>query len=156
MTSTTVTAVDPVDRLVQLDGGGSLGYERLLLATGASPRPLDVPGGHLPGVLSLRTVDDADVLREGILRAERVVVVGSGWIGCEVAACARMLGAEVAMVSPDPYPLLSVLGPQVAAVLAGPPRRSRCRAAPGLQRRGCRGDRQGAGGAHHGRDDGRR
>jgi 3-phenylpropionate/trans-cinnamate dioxygenase ferredoxin reductase subunit len=117
MTSTTVTSVDPVDRLVQLDGGGALGYERLLLATGASPRTLDVPGGHLPGVLSLRTVDDADVLREGILSAERVVVVGSGWIGCEVAACARTLGAEVAMVSPDPYPLLSVLGPQVAAVV---------------------------------------
>lgn len=117
MTSTTVTSVDPMDRLVQLDGGGALGYERLLLATGASPRPLDVSGGHLPGVLSLRTVDDADVLRQGILSAERVVVVGSGWIGCEVAACARMLGAEVAMVSPDPYPLFSVLGPQVGAVV---------------------------------------
>jgi 3-phenylpropionate/trans-cinnamate dioxygenase ferredoxin reductase subunit len=117
MTSTTVTAVDPVSRLLQLEGGSSLGYERLLLATGASPRPLDVPGGHLQGVLSLRTVADADVLREGILRADRVVVVGSGWIGCEVAACARMLGAEVAMVSPDPYPLFAVLGPQVGAVL---------------------------------------
>jgi len=117
MTSTTVTAVDPVSRLLQLEGGASLGYERLLLATGASPRPLDVPGGHLQGVLSLRTVSDADVLREGILRADRVVVVGSGWIGCEVAACARMLGAEVAMVSPDPYPLFAVLGPQVGAVL---------------------------------------
>jgi 3-phenylpropionate/trans-cinnamate dioxygenase ferredoxin reductase subunit len=117
MTSTTVTAVDPGSRLVQLEGGGSLGYERLLLATGASPRALDVPGGDLQGVLSLRTVSDADVLREGILRSDRVVVVGSGWLGCEVAACARMLGAEVAMVSPDPYPLCAVLGPQVGAVL---------------------------------------
>ena len=114
---TTVTAVDPVTRVVQLTGGGSIGYDRLLLTTGASPRALDVPGSHLPGVVSLRTVQDADALRQGIAHAGRIVVIGSGWIGCEVAACARMLGVEVAVVSPDPAPLVRTLGPEVAAVL---------------------------------------
>ena len=114
---TTVTAVDPGTRVVHLSGGGSIGYERLLLTTGASPRALEVPGAHLPGVVSLRTVQDADALRQGIAAADRVVVIGSGWIGCEVAACARMLGVEVAVVSPDPAPLVRILGPEVAEVL---------------------------------------
>lgn len=117
-TATTVTGIDRATSHVQLSGGGSLAYDRLLLTTGASPRSLDLPGADLPGVVTLRTVADADALRERIPRADRVVVVGAGWIGCEVAASARMLGAEVTMLTPDPAPLVRVLGPEVGAVFA--------------------------------------
>ena len=117
-TATTVTGIDRATSQVQLPAGESLAYDRLLLTTGAAPRMLDVPGVDLPGVVSLRTVADADVLRERIAAAGRVVVVGAGWIGCEVAACARMLGAEVTMLTPDAFPLVRVLGPEVGAVFA--------------------------------------
>ena len=117
-TATTVTRIDRATSQVQISGGESLAYDRLLLTTGATPRRLDVPGAGLPGVVSLRTVADAEALRERIPRAGQVVVVGAGWIGCEVAACARMLGAEVTMLTPDPFPLVRVLGPEVGAVFA--------------------------------------
>ena len=116
-TATSVTGIDRATSQVQI-AGESLEYDRLLLTTGAAPRMLDVPGVDLPGVVSLRTVADADVLRERILAAGRVVVVGAGWIGCEVAACARMLGAEVTMLTPDAFPLVRVLGPEVGAMFA--------------------------------------
>ena len=116
-TATSVTGIDRATSQVQI-AGESLEYDRLLLTTGAAPRMLDVPGVDLLGVVSLRTVADADVLRERILAAGRVVVVGAGWIGCEVAACARMLGAEVTMLTPDAFPLVRVLGPEVGAMFA--------------------------------------
>ncbi len=117
-TATTVTAIDRGTSQVQISGGESLAYDRLLLTTGAAPRRLDVPGADLPGVLSLRTVADAEILRERIAQAGRVVVVGAGWIGCEVAACARLLGADVTMLTPDEFPLVRVLGPELGAVFA--------------------------------------
>ena len=116
--ATTVTGLDPATSQVQLSGGESLAYDRLLLTTGAAPRRLEVPGMDLPGVVSLRTVADADALLEQIPKAGRVVVVGAGWIGCEVAACARMLGAQVTMLTPDAFPLVRVLGPELGAVFA--------------------------------------
>ena len=117
-TATAVTGLDRATSQVQISGGEPLTYHRLLLTTGASPRMLDVPGADLPGVVSLRTVADADALRERIAQAGRVVVVGAGWIGCEVAACARMLGAQVTMLTPDAFPLVRVMGPEVGAVFA--------------------------------------
>ena len=117
-TATAVTAIDRATRQVQITGAESLAYDRLLLTTGASPRALDIPGVDLPGVVSLRTLADADALRERIAQGGRVVVVGAGWIGCEVAACARMLGAQVTMLTPDAFPLVRVLGAAVGAVFA--------------------------------------
>jgi 3-phenylpropionate/trans-cinnamate dioxygenase ferredoxin reductase component len=117
-TATTVTGIDPATSQVRISDGQSLAYDRLLLTTGAAPRMLDLPGVDLPGVVSLRTVADADVLRERIAQAGRVVVVGAGWIGCEVAACARMLGVQVSMLTPDAFPLVRVLGPELGAVFA--------------------------------------
>lgn len=118
VTATTVTGIERADSQVQMSHGESLQYDRLLLATGATPRALDMPGVDLPGVVSLRTLADADILREQFAQAGRVVVVGAGWIGCEVAACARTLGAQVSMLTPDAFPLVRVLGPEVGAVFA--------------------------------------
>lgn len=117
-TATTVTGIDRAARHVQIAGGKPLTYDLLLLTTGAAPRRLNIPGADLPGVVSLRTVADADILRERIGQAGRVVVVGAGWIGCEVAACARTLGAQVTLLTPDAFPLVRALGPEVGAVFA--------------------------------------
>jgi 3-phenylpropionate/trans-cinnamate dioxygenase ferredoxin reductase subunit len=91
-------------------------YSRLLLSTGASPRRLPLPGADLPGVRYLRQMGDSDVLRAAIMAAGRVVVIGAGWIGSEVAASARQLGAQVAIVAPDQVPLERVLGPEIGGV----------------------------------------
>jgi 3-phenylpropionate/trans-cinnamate dioxygenase ferredoxin reductase subunit len=91
-------------------------FDRLLVATGAEPRRLSVPGAELDGVLTLRTVGDADRIRSAAAAAGSVVIVGGGWIGSEVAASLRQLGREVAMVLPTERPLEHVLGPEVAEV----------------------------------------
>jgi 3-phenylpropionate/trans-cinnamate dioxygenase ferredoxin reductase component len=103
-------------REVALDDGERLRYDRLLLATGAEPRRLAIPGGELDGVHYLRTVDDSDALRERLDRGGAAVVVGAGWIGAEVAASGRERGLEVTVVAPDGVPLERVLGLQVGAV----------------------------------------
>jgi 3-phenylpropionate/trans-cinnamate dioxygenase ferredoxin reductase subunit len=115
-TSTRVTAVNPSASELVLDGGERVRYDKLLLTTGAAPRRLTVPGADLPGVHYLRDVFDADQLAVAIGQARRVVVVGAGWIGSEVAASARQMGPEVAMVDPGPVPLAQVMGPEVGAV----------------------------------------
>ena len=115
-TSTTVTAVDPTTSEVELAPGGRLSYHRLLLSNGAEPRRLSVPGSTLSGVLYLRTVADSDALRQAITGAGPVVIIGAGWIGCEVAASARQLGAEVAVVEMASLPLERVLGTEVGGI----------------------------------------
>ena len=90
---TTAVGIDAAGQEVELDGGERLSFDRLLLATGAEPRRLDVPGADLDGVLYLRTVESSDVIRERLDRGGRVVVVGAGWIGSEAAASARSAGA---------------------------------------------------------------
>jgi 3-phenylpropionate/trans-cinnamate dioxygenase ferredoxin reductase subunit len=101
---------------VVLAGGERIGFDRLLLATGSAARRLPVPGAELDGVHLLRTVEESDRLREALQPGVRVVVIGAGWIGCEVAATARQRGAEVAIVAPEDVPLERVLGPEVGAV----------------------------------------
>jgi 3-phenylpropionate/trans-cinnamate dioxygenase ferredoxin reductase component len=113
-TSTSVDSVDPGDRAVVIDGE-RIDYDALLLATGAEPRRLAVPGADLEGVHVLRTFDDSDVLRAVLDRGGRLVVVGAGWIGCEVAASARQRGMEVAVIEPQSVPLERVLGPKLGA-----------------------------------------
>jgi 3-phenylpropionate/trans-cinnamate dioxygenase ferredoxin reductase subunit len=115
-TSTRLKTIDPAKSQVVLDDGERLTYHRLLLTTGATPRRLTVPGADLPGVHYLREVGDADRLAAAISHANRVVVVGAGWIGSEVAASARQMGREVAMVDPGAVPLAKVMGPEVGAV----------------------------------------
>jgi 3-phenylpropionate/trans-cinnamate dioxygenase ferredoxin reductase subunit len=87
-----------------------------VLATGAAPRRLDVPGAGLDGVHHLRSVADALRLADAIRGARRVAVVGAGWIGSEVAASARQMGAEVVLIDPGPVPLRRVVGDEVGGV----------------------------------------
>jgi 3-phenylpropionate/trans-cinnamate dioxygenase ferredoxin reductase subunit len=99
-----------------LDDGEQLGYDRLLLTTGARARRLGIPGGDLDGVLYLRSVEDSDAMRERLDRGGTVVVVGAGWIGAEVAASARQRGLEVTVLDPMTVPLERVLGTDVGSI----------------------------------------
>ena len=112
----TATALDTAGRELELDDGERLRYDRLLLATGAQPRPLPIPGADLDGVLYLRSVGDSDALRKRFAQSESVVVVGAGWIGSEVAASARQLGLDVTVIEPMTVPLERVLGTDAGAV----------------------------------------
>jgi 3-phenylpropionate/trans-cinnamate dioxygenase ferredoxin reductase subunit len=114
--STRVTGIAPGERVVVLEGGERLRFERLLLATGSAPRQLDVPGNGLDGVHTLRTIDDADAIRAATRQAHEAVVIGGGWIGAEVSASLRQLGLDVAMVISGRVLLEHVLGPEVGSV----------------------------------------
>ncbi|MEV7870875.1 FAD-dependent oxidoreductase [Streptomyces sp. NPDC088124] len=112
-----VTAVDRDARCVHLGDGTSLRYDKLLLATGAEPRRLDIPGTDLAGVHHLRRLAHADRLRQVLTALGRdnghLVIAGAGWIGLEVAAAARGYGAEVTVVEPEATPLHRVIGPEL-------------------------------------------
>ena len=115
-TSARVVAIEPAAGQVVLEDGGSLPYDRLLLATGAVPRRLPIPGSDLPGVHTLRTLEDSESLRQAITPTSRVVVVGAGWIGSEVAASSRQMGADVVLIERGNLPLERVLGAEIGAV----------------------------------------
>jgi 3-phenylpropionate/trans-cinnamate dioxygenase ferredoxin reductase component len=112
----TAVSVDVAGSELALDDGERLRYDRLLLATGAEPRRLSIPGGDLDGVLYLRSVADCDALRARLDQGGTVVVIGAGWIGAEVAASARQRGLEVTVIDPLTVPLERVLGTEVGAV----------------------------------------
>jgi 3-phenylpropionate/trans-cinnamate dioxygenase ferredoxin reductase component len=118
LTGVTATAIDPDGHTVSTDDGQRLPYTKLLLATGSTPRPLPVPGADLDGVLMLRTLPDADRLVTQLKPDRRIVVIGGGWIGLEVAAAARQAGADVTVVEVAALPLQRVLGSEVARVFA--------------------------------------
>lgn len=98
LTGARVAGIDRNARRVWLEDGRSIGYGTLVFATGARPRRLQVPGAELEGVMTLRTADDARSLRQYLVAEARLVIVGAGYIGLEVAATARRLGVEVAVV----------------------------------------------------------
>ncbi len=108
---TRVTALDPAAHEVETADGDRLRYTKLLLTTGSSVR-------RLADAVTLRTLDDSDRLRAALRPGARVVIVGAGWIGLEVAAAARVAGAEVTVLEQAPAPLLAALGPEMAAVFA--------------------------------------
>lgn len=115
-TNTRVTALDTTAHVVTTEEGERVPYDRLLLTTGSSPRRLGVPGADLDGIHVLRTVEDATALRDVLKPGTPVTVVGAGWIGSEVAASARQLGAEVTVVDPLSVPLEHVMGTEVGGV----------------------------------------
>jgi len=110
------TSLDPASRTVVTATGARLGYDKLLLATGSTPRRLSVPGADLNGVRYLRSVDDSDHLKSGFERARRVAIIGGGWIGLETAAAARQAGLDVTLLERSEMPLLRILGPEAAAI----------------------------------------
>ena len=116
------TRLDRPARTLHLADGTVLTYDKLLIATGSAPRTLDVPGIDLGGVHYLRKLPDAERLRATLqtLGREngRLLLVGAGWIGLEVAAAARGYGAEVTVVEPQPTPLHGVLGPELGEFFA--------------------------------------
>jgi len=112
----TATAVDRNAKVVRLAGGEEIAYERLLLATGSTPRPLPVPGGDR--AFLLRTLADSHRISEAVTATTRLVVVGAGWIGLEVAAAMRGRGAQVTVVGSTALPLRKVLGDEMASVFA--------------------------------------
>jgi 3-phenylpropionate/trans-cinnamate dioxygenase ferredoxin reductase subunit len=119
LTSTTAIALSPDAHRVQLSDGATLAYDRLLIATGAVPRRPRIDGAHLDGVHVLRTLADADALRADLRDGDRLLVIGAGWIGCEVAAAARTLGADVTLVEQGEAPLERVLGSTLGSFYAG-------------------------------------
>jgi 3-phenylpropionate/trans-cinnamate dioxygenase ferredoxin reductase component len=116
--TTTVTAVDRDAHQVVTSGGERVRYDKLLLATGSSPRRLSVPGAELDNVLYLRTLEDSDRIKQALGPGVRVVVIGAGWIGLETAAAARAAGADVTVLENAGLPLQRVLGSRIAHVFA--------------------------------------
>ena len=113
-----VESVDADAREVELARGERVRYSKLLLATGAEPRVLPLPGADLDGVHYLRTFEDSDAMRAAIEKGGHAVVIGAGWIGSEVAASARTKGMDVTVVEQLSVPLERVIGPEVGAIYA--------------------------------------
>jgi 3-phenylpropionate/trans-cinnamate dioxygenase ferredoxin reductase subunit len=113
-----VLGIDPAAHAVALAGGSELTYTKLLLATGSSPRRLPIDGAEAADVHYLRYVGDSEEIRELLGDGVRLVIVGGGWIGLEVAATARQKGAHVTVLESGELPLLRVLGQELAVVFA--------------------------------------
>jgi len=112
------TAIDAKQKVVELERGESVVYDRLLVATGGRNRAFSVPGANLAGVFQLRTVEDCDRIRAAASRGRRAVVIGFGFIGSEVSAALRHLSVEVVAVEGGRVPLARVVGDEVGQVLA--------------------------------------
>jgi 3-phenylpropionate/trans-cinnamate dioxygenase ferredoxin reductase component len=115
---TPMTSLDPAARTITTASGAQLGYDKLLLTTGSTPRRLSVPGADLDGVQYLRSVDDSERIKAAFAQAHRVAIIGAGWIGLETAAAARNAGLDVTLLERSELPLLHVLGPETAPIFA--------------------------------------
>jgi 3-phenylpropionate/trans-cinnamate dioxygenase ferredoxin reductase component len=113
LSGVSATAVDKAASTVRFSDGSVVSFDKLLLATGSEPRKLEVPGAELPGVLYLRTFNDADAIREAAKPGARAVVVGSGWIGSEAAASLRQLDVEVTVIDPVSLPNERIFGTEI-------------------------------------------
>jgi len=115
MRSTEVVEIDREGRAVLLANGERIGYSRLLLATGASPRTLNTPGSTLPGVMTLRTADDARYLAARLRDGQHIAIVGGGFIGLEVAASAVATGCRVTVIEAGERLLMRAVPREIAA-----------------------------------------
>lgn len=118
-----VTRIDRVRSTVSLSSGRELAFDHLILATGARPRELSVPGADLAGVEALRTCDDAKAIRAGLTGSARVVVIGGGFVGTEVAAAATKRGHSVTIVDMEARLLNRAVSPEISALVTAAHRR---------------------------------
>ena len=116
---TRATKIDPFKKVVELEGGQRVSYDKVLIATGSRNRRFPIPGLDLEGVYDLRTVEDCDRIRKEIAPGRRVAVVGMGFIGSEIAASLRQLDVEVVVIEGGKVPLHRVLGEDVGGVMEG-------------------------------------
>lgn len=112
------TALDAAANTVTLDDGRRIPFQKLLLATGGRPRRLPLPGADLDGISYLRTLEDSDALQAGMAGARRAVVVGGGFIGCEVATAFAQSGLRTTLIEVTPAPLSLVLDAETSAFIA--------------------------------------
>jgi 3-phenylpropionate/trans-cinnamate dioxygenase ferredoxin reductase component len=117
-TGPTVRQVDTALKQLRLESGAAVDYDKLVLCTGGRNRRFTVPGASLAGVYQLRTVAECNAIRQVAQPGARAVLVGMGFIGAEVAASLRQMGLEVTVVLPGAAPLATVVGNEIAAVLA--------------------------------------
>ena len=115
ITGNAATAIDVAGRRVERQRGAAISWDKLVIATGARPRKLTVPGADLPGVLELRTLADVDRLKALAIAGASIVVVGAGYIGLEVAAVASQLGLRVTVLEAMPQVLARVAGTEIGA-----------------------------------------
>lgn len=111
---TRVTALDCGAGRLRLNDGNEVSYDRLILSVGSRPRLLDVPGHQLAGIHYLRNIADVDAIRAGLTAARRVIVVGAGYIGLEVAASVKRLGFEVTVLEMADRPMHRVVAPEIS------------------------------------------
>ena len=112
-----IAAVNPRDRQLELADGGTISYDRLLLATGAEPVRFDIPGAAAPDLLTLRSLADCRQIIARTQSASKVLVIGASFIGLEIAASLRARGLDVHVVAPETRPMERVLGPQLGDVV---------------------------------------
>ncbi len=117
LVESSVVAVDPAAHNVVLDSGLQIEYQKVLIATGGRNRRLEVPGAELPGIHQLRTVAECEAIKREAVAGRHAIVVGMGFIGCEVAASLTQLGVRVTAAFPESVPLERVLGKEVGAVI---------------------------------------
>ncbi len=112
-TKTHVSKLDRAARTVTLDNGETISYGKLLLATGARPRPLNIPGANRTGVFLLRTIENSLAIRDALRNSKRAVLIGAGYIGMEVGAGARVRGLDVTIVEPESHPWARFASPRL-------------------------------------------
>jgi len=117
LSEASVVTVDAAEHKVSLDTGRELEYQKLLIATGGRHRRLEAPGAELPGIRYLRSVAECDAIKREAIAGRRAVVVGMGFIGCEVAASLTQLGVRVTAIFPERAPLERVLGAEVGGAI---------------------------------------
>jgi len=128
-----VRGVDIAEHAVTLDTGEELAYQQVLIATGGRNRRLRLPGAELPGIHYLRTAAECDAIKREAVRGRRAVVVGMGFIGCEIAASLTQLGVGVTAIFPGRAPLERVLGGQVGTLIGAIHRANGVELLPGDQ-----------------------
>jgi NADPH-dependent 2,4-dienoyl-CoA reductase/sulfur reductase-like enzyme len=114
-----VNAIDTSLRKVRLDDGRELSYKSLLIATGGRVRKLELPGSDLEGIYYLRTIEDCDAIRKVATRSKEAVIIGGGFIGCEVAATLRGKGLKVTLIHKSPQLLSAAIDMETAQWIQG-------------------------------------